>query len=102
MRSRGQAMRLGALAVTVAALGAAVAASGGGAAGTSTLVLTPVADSFVRADRPARTFGKAASLVVARRPLSVAFLRFRVVVPSGEAVVRATLELFVSGAGSGF
>jgi hypothetical protein len=90
-------MRLGVL-VAVAATAGVVAAAvmGSGAAGTATATLTPVADSYVRADRPMRNFGKASGLSVAGRPVSNAYLRFRVTVPAGKTVTRATLQLFAS------
>jgi hypothetical protein len=80
----------------------AAASTGNGAAGTSTTV-TPIADAYVRADRPKANYGKESSIVVARRPVSVAYLRFRVVLPAGETISKATLRLFASSnAGSGF
>jgi len=99
MRVRGHKVRigLGFLAAVGAAAGLAVAAPiGGGAARTSTVALTPVADSHVMADKPRRNFGNASKLVIARRPAAIAYLRFSVAVPAGETVTRATLQLFGS------
>ncbi len=90
-------MRLGVLVAVGAAAGVVVAAvMGSGAAGTATATLTPVADSYVRADRPLANFGKASSFEIAGRPVSNAYLRFRVTVPAGQTVARATLQLFAS------
>ena len=99
MLSRGRVlrMRLGVLAAVGAAAGVVVAAvMGGGAAGTAATTLTSVADSYVRADKPTRNFGKASSFEIAGRPASIAYLRFRVTIPADETVARATLQLFAS------
>ena len=43
-----------------------------------------------------RTSARRRSFTVAGRPASIAYLRFRVTVPAGETVTRATLQLFAS------
>jgi phosphatidylinositol-3-phosphatase len=81
-----------AVAVSVAALQPA----GTGEARTTGLRLAPVADLYVSAAKPRSHFGTASQLVVAGRPASTAYLRFRAVLPEGAVVTRATLRLFVT------
>jgi phospholipase C len=106
MRSRGQGLRTTLGVAVVVAFGAAagaVLATPGSETHRAATTLTPVADAYVRADRPAASFGRAPSLRVSRRPAAIAFLRFRVAVPAGRTVSRAALQLFASsGSASGF
>jgi len=85
----------------VAALGAAAAVTvsmltGGGAAVAATATLTPLADTYVKSDRPANNFGKTNSFKIDTSPAQNAYLRFDVTVPAGESVTRATLRLFAT------
>lgn len=64
------------------------------AAGAATATLTPVADTYVKADKPAGIFGTQSSFKIDTTPALNAYLRFNVTVPAGETVTRATLELF--------
>jgi phosphatidylinositol-3-phosphatase len=99
MRIRRQEgrLRLGVLVAVAAAFGVLVSTPlGSGADGSSTATSAPVADLYVRADRPTQNFGKASRLVIAGRPVSVAYLRFRAAVPPGRTVTRAKLRLFAS------
>jgi hypothetical protein len=64
--------------------------------------LAAVADAYVTAAKPRANFGSAGRLVVARRPVSIAYLRFRVSLPVGATVARATLRLFASTSAQGF
>ena len=74
--------------------------AGGSAGGVKAFY--PVADAYVRSDR-AGNFGKEASLLVDGSPAANAYLRFRVRVPVGETVTRASLKVFTTQAsGSGF
>ena len=96
--------RLG-VAVVVAASAVIVAVvflkSGPARAVTSTL--TPVADTFVRADQPGANFGSASGIGVDASPIANGYLRFNVRVPVGDVVTRATLRLYTtSSSGSGF
>src|SRR5262245_55386449 len=91
VRGRRDAMRLRlgvvlAAGVAAGAVTIGVVPIGSGAPIAQTATLTPVADSYVRADRPRDNFGKASSLQVSRSPVSVAYLRFRVAVPSGRTI----------------
>jgi hypothetical protein len=96
--------RLGvAVAVGAAGVVGVLAPLGSEAASTATVTLTPVADAYVRADEPRANFGKATTLVVGARPRALAYLRFRVRVPAGKTVARATLRLFApSRSATGF
>jgi len=92
----------------IAALAAVFVSASTGAGGTNgataraaTVALAPVADAYVRADRPSVNFGKARSYLLARRPAAVAYLRFRVRVPRGLTVSAATLRLFAASKASG-
>ena len=89
-------MRLGGLMAVGAAAVVVAAPTGSGAAGPATATFTPVADSYVTAGKPSGNFGEASSLMIARRPASIAYLRFRVAIPAGQTVSRATLELFAT------
>jgi hypothetical protein len=71
---------------------------GSGGAGPSVAKLAPSADSFVTAGRPTTNHGKEPRLVIARHPMSIAYLRFRLDVPPRTTVVRATLRLFITTA----
>jgi hypothetical protein len=89
--------------VAVGATAGAVLAAPGSETQRDATASTPVADAYVRADRPAASFGRAPTLGVARRPAAIAFLRFRVAVPAGRTVSRAVLQLFApSGSATGF
>jgi hypothetical protein len=59
-------------------------------------LMVPVADTYVSASSPAQNFGTADSLRVSAKPFAAAYLRFRVAVPAGQAVSRATLQVFAS------
>src|SRR3954469_20968693 len=88
-------MRLGALLATGVAAGLLVnGASGHAVDARSTALATPVADTYVSVDAPRQNFGSADSLKVSARPFSAAYLRFRVSVPAGATVLRATLQLY--------
>src|SRR3954447_6585338 len=81
------------------AAGVAVSLLIGVASGRSvTALVAPVADTYVSAAQPTRNFGTAESLRVSAG--SAAYLRFRVSVPAGETVTRATLQLFPSAKSS--
>ena len=86
------------IAAAAAACVVAVASLAGGARVVATASFTPVADAYVRADRPAQNFGKATSIVVAGRPASIGYLRFKVELRPGLKVSRATLQLFARSA----
>jgi phosphatidylinositol-3-phosphatase len=87
-------LRLAALVAIGAAVGIAAVPMGSDASRQPMQAkLTPTADTYVRADRPAASFGRAATLIAGGRPRTTAYLRFEVVVPDGETVTRATLRL---------
>jgi hypothetical protein len=90
--SRAAQRALAALALAAGVVAGATV--GNGAAGTTTL--TPVADAYVRGDKPKASFGKATSIIVRAHPVAVAYLRFRVGVPKGQAITGATLQLFAA------
>jgi hypothetical protein len=71
-------------------------------ASAKTRRLSPIADSFVRADRPTAAAGGEARLCVRpRAPRAIAFLKFAPRVSAGRALSRATLRLYaLGGAGS--
>jgi hypothetical protein len=69
---------------------------------TRVLRLVPVADTYVRADRPRTRFGHTRTLRVDSSPLARAYLRFRVPDGVGE-VLSATLTLYpLTSSAAGF
>jgi calcineurin-like phosphoesterase family protein len=81
--------------LAVLAGGGALALPGLGARGhESASTVRPVADAHVSAAAPGRNYGRARGLVVASRPRTRAYLRFRVRGVQG-SVRRARLRLFV-------
>jgi len=90
---------LGAAAAAVVC--AAVSGAGPGAASAApTQVFAPVADSFASAASPRDSHGRARSLQVRAKPLSRAYLRFRISGLRG-GVASARLRLFVERPGRG-
>ena len=83
------ASRSGAAAIAVGVLLVTDRASG---AGTATL--TPVADTYVKSDKPAERFGTKSDLKIDTSPVLNVYLRFDVTVPAGETVTRATLRMY--------
>jgi Calcineurin-like phosphoesterase len=81
------AMALAALLLATASL-----TLGAPAAHAATTTLSPVADSYVRADQPTTNFGTATSLRVDGEPLSVSYLKFDVQGLT-TAPTRATLKV---------
>jgi hypothetical protein len=82
----------------VAALALAVALAAPGAARAATATFRPVADGYVRAERPRAVAGTGKLLWVAARPdLRVAYLRFDVRLPRGSRLRTAQLHLTVRG-----
>jgi hypothetical protein len=65
---------------------------GAPAAHAATITLSPVADSYVRADQPTVNFGTATSLRVDNDPVSVSYLKFDVQGLTG-APTKATLKV---------
>src|SRR5687768_5312417 len=85
------AMSLAGLAVFAAAPAVAHVSDLVFQSGPTRVVLMPVADTYVRADRTRRNFGAKRHLKVGSKPKLRAYLRFQI--PQG-AVERATLRVF--------
>jgi hypothetical protein len=100
--TRALGRRLG-LVTGVACLVVAVAIlSGNREAGAATATLTPVADTYVRADQPGVNFGRSIGIRVDGSPVANGYLRFNVTVPAGQAVTSAKLKLYTTtSSGSG-
>jgi acid phosphatase type 7 len=99
LRKRGRSGTLASF-VGVAACAAVVAmlfvGSGSAGARASASTFTPVADTYVNADKPSSNFGSQTSLKVDSSPVMNAYLRFDVSLPAGEVVKNATLRLFAA------
>lgn len=67
-----------------------------GPAGAAGSTLTPAADAYVRSDQSAGNFGTTAAINAAGRPVTNGYLRFNVIVPTGETVTKATLRLYAT------
>jgi len=88
--------------VATAAILAAVLLINGSTAGAASSTLNPVADAHVRSDIPGTNYGGASGLLVDGSPVTNAYLRFNVSVPTGETVTKATLRVYTtSSSGSG-
>jgi hypothetical protein len=86
-------MRVGVLVVGASAAGLFISVTSGRAAPA---LMVPVADTYVSAGSPAQNFGAADSLRVSAKPFAAAYLRFQVAIPAGQAVTRATLQVFAA------
>jgi Calx-beta domain/Glycosyl hydrolase family 99 len=90
------------LAVVLAPVAGAIVAANGQSAATVaadlvTRTFTPVADAYVRRDRPGANFGASSALQVDSSPIRRSYLRFDLsAIPSGSTVVGASLRLSVS------
>jgi hypothetical protein len=86
--------RVLAFSIVLVAAGAAAGGAGSMARKPAASSFVPVADTYVSAGRKAKNFGGARTLVVARRPRSVAYVRFDLRGVDA-TVTRAKLRLYV-------